>query len=328
MPKQKRRVIRIFYADAMSYTPLAPGETALADALGCELRPTRCSFLSDLIVSRSLSQIRGYVGWRRGRHLVWTHEPRHDITGQSVVRQGRKDIHIMNLYTGDVYLDNYYYLRPALRQITGDLTGFPKHKDKLCCIVAGYGVRDQKLPPPAFDLTRIRCEWALRGNETGQCDVYGGHWPDGVSIKENRDGEWYNTKKDLLRPYRFSISPENTNSALYVTEKIWDSIENVCLPIYHGGRPSAIYQDFPEGSFVDLKDFSEPDELFSALEAMSEAEWTERMNTCLRVMRELCARYRETNTQQKAVDALAARIRRILGIPPVPSPDGTADERG
>ena len=313
--KRHRDTIRIFCVDDMRYTPFEPDAAKLAELLGCRIKFTRCSFLADLIVSRNISEIRSYVGWRPGRFMVWTHEPRHDIVGQSVVRQGKKDIHIMNVYTGDVFLDNYYYLRPTLRNVPDPVTGFPPDKARLCCIVAGYGIREPKLPPPAFDLTRTRCEWGLHGHTTGRCDVFGGHWPEGVSIKENRGGEWYFTKRDLLRPYKFNLGMENTSAAHYVTEKIWDPIECQCLPIYHGGPPSTIYDDFPPDSFVDLSNFSFPDELFTYLEQMSEAEWTERMNKCISVLRTAYDRsLPDGNVQEKALHALADRIRTILDL--------------
>ena len=63
--------------------------------------------------------------------------------------------------------------------------------------------------------------------------VYYG-WPKGVSKEDSREGDWVERKKQLLDNYHFNLSFENTAAYNYMTEKIWDSIENYCLPIYYG----------------------------------------------------------------------------------------------
>jgi len=37
-----------------------------------------------------------------------------------------------------------------------------------------------------------------------------------------------------LKQYRFNICPENSNAAGYTTEKLFESINCGCIPIYHG----------------------------------------------------------------------------------------------
>ena len=46
--------------------------------------------------------------------------------------------------------------------------------------------------------------------------------------------EFNDNKIDFLREYKFNICPENTNTDGYVTEKIFESIDGGCIPIYWG----------------------------------------------------------------------------------------------
>ena len=82
------------------------------------------------------------------------------------------------------------------------------------------------------------------GTRTNICDAlesclditYAGKW------RNNSEALWttYNNDKGkLLRKYRFNICPENMDAKEYVTEKIWDSFANGCIPIYSGalGNP-------------------------------------------------------------------------------------------
>lgn len=74
---------------------------------------------------------------------------------------------------------------------------------------------------------------------------YAGKW------RNNTDRLWNeceNNKKRFLLHYRFNICPENMDAKEYVTEKIWDSIEAGCIPIYSGAlekpEPNIFNKDF------------------------------------------------------------------------------------
>ena len=44
----------------------------------------------------------------------------------------------------------------------------------------------------------------------------------------------FTNKIQLFRKYRFCIAIENSNTKDYITEKLWESFESGCLPIYYG----------------------------------------------------------------------------------------------
>jgi len=61
----------------------------------------------------------------------------------------------------------------------------------------------------------------------------------GGRFRKNTDdlnGVYSNHKFDFIRQYKFNICPENSNAAGYVTEKIFQSIEAGCIPIYWGSN--------------------------------------------------------------------------------------------
>lgn len=70
------------------------------------------------------------------------------------------------------------------------------------------------------------------------------------SFKHNDDSliKTFNDDKiSYLRQFKFNICPENTNAMGYVTEKIFESIEAGCIPVYWGAygnpEPEVLNQD-------------------------------------------------------------------------------------
>ena len=102
------------------------------------------------------------------------------------------------------------------------------------------------------DLISLRTKIALEGNKIGLMDVFGKGWPVSISKEDSRDGDWVHRKSELMKAYNFNLCFENTASFNYMTEKIWDSIENYCLPIYYG-KHTNVYGLFPKHSFSKFK---------------------------------------------------------------------------
>ncbi|NRB06573.1 MAG: hypothetical protein HRU34_04055 [Richelia sp.] len=71
----------------------------------------------------------------------------------------------------------------------------------------------------------------------------------------------------ILQKYYFNLCFENTNWPNYCIEKIWDSIQGGCLPIYYG-KGNRVYDDFPRNSFLDYSDFYRRDLLFDYIHDM------------------------------------------------------------
>lgn len=80
-------------------------------------------------------------------------------------------------------------------------------------------------------------------NGVGQIDC-------GGAFQNNTDRlirEFNDNKIDFLKQYKFNICPENTDTDGYVTEKIFESINGGCIPIYWGAHncpePEVLNQD-------------------------------------------------------------------------------------
>jgi len=138
------------------------------------------------------------------------------------------------------------------------------------------------------DLIRKRSEIAMYGSKCGLLDVYGKGWSKCISKEDSRNGNWGERKETILENYHFNLCFENTVFPNYITEKIWDSIENYCLPIYYGNGESSIYSSFPKNSFIDYNEFTNEKELFEYIENISSPKFIERFNKCLKVYNFYC----------------------------------------
>jgi hypothetical protein len=133
-------------------------------------------------------------------------------------------------------------------------------------------------------------------NVVKMCKVWGKGWPDGLKEGESRSANnREEEKRKILRSGLFNVAIENTEVPFYITEKIWESIESYCLPIYWSN--STIYQDFPVDSFIDAKTFYEKwgeqhwtDKLYKYIQQMTKREYIERLNRCIRTFNLLCTK--------------------------------------
>jgi hypothetical protein len=249
---------------------------------------------ADIIVGENLSDLLPYLQnskFADKKFLIWQEEPRQDIHRDPVLDFQGTPVHVMNVYTKDVFLNNYYFfyhfdsfrpdsqLRPATKETLAS-------KQKKAVMVATYASQNDgsiyvtNMVPE--DLALLRAQVGLTGYRLGAADIYGQQWPAGISRGGDGFAGNYEKKKfELVEKYKFNLAFENTNYEHYVTEKIWDAIQAYSLPVYFGN--SWIYEDFPENSFVDYSKFSSPEQLFAFLDAMTDDEWVTRMNLCIDV---------------------------------------------
>ena len=192
----------------------------------------------------------------------------------------------MNVYSQDIFITNIsihsFIINKDLKLINDD---FQLKSKKIIALMSYYkGVNATPLIRNGenIDLIGLRSKVALKGSDLGFIDVYGKGWPEGVSNEDSRDGAWGERKPKLLEKYHFNFCFENTASYNYMTEKIWDSIANYCLPIYYGKHTNA-YELFPNNSFIDYSEFNSPEELFDYVNNMSSDEYITRMNKCIEV---------------------------------------------
>lgn len=102
-------------------------------------------------------------------------------------------------------------------------------------------------------------------------DFYGKGWREKGYL--NYKGEVFR-KLDVLRNYKFCICFENTgNMDGYITEKIFDSFEAGCVPVYLGAPNITTY--IPKTCFIDFRDFHNYDKLFSYLASMTKNKYEE-----------------------------------------------------
>lgn len=287
---------------------------------------------SDLVVARRLSELKdftrqqvrsGQLNMLTRKLLIWTHEPRYDT---HFVRKVRlfgvyPTVHIMNTYTGDVYLNNYTIYGKFIDRKLDFLTAdhFPERSPKIAAFMI---YRPESTNPSLkrngieLDLYALRTRIGLRGSELGKVDLYGSSWPDTIRVVENsREGDWHTRKMEVLTKYRFNLSLENTNFDYYCTEKIWDSIAGGCLPIYHG-KGNRIYEDFPRESFLDYAEFASPDNLFQYVDSMKEGEFRARMNRCIEVFNRIHQRNDWKVFYNRMLQNIVQKVRSILGKNP------------
>lgn len=319
-------MIKILKVGDMSFTPFTNKEDiiffkdkgiSLTDNLDCDIFVASKSYV--------LTRIRYRFGSKK-KYLVWTSEPRKDTNFKNKINGVLwfPEIHIMNAYTGDIYLNNYtfpftdeffknYWETEELDLLDED--NFPNFKHKKVAALMVYR-NDQKQwsfkkQGRELDLCYLRTQIALEGHKLNQVDIYGQGWSEGISIENSRSGNWQETKAKILPNYHFNLCFENTNSDYYCTEKIWDSIRYGCLPIYYG-EGNKIYEDFPKNSFLDYCNFNSPEQLFKYIDAMDVKEFRERMNLCVRVYNQIRERVKISNPYKNMLSKIVQKIEYIM----------------
>lgn len=236
------------------------------------------------------------------RLALWTHEPYHDWCFEKMKDQ----VQILNVYTGTVFKDNYRYFRwdntHRLNLVTTTETTLGGHliseeifktrKFPLLALSTKYPVNyyqnnRKSLLPRRYQII----EWGLANKKAR---VWGKGWGK-LAVGESRTADDREEKKaNILAKGLFNIAVENTDAANYVTEKIWESIENYCLPIYWSN--STIYKDFPSDSFIDARLFykESPDKwvskLYEFIQNMTLQQYITRLNKCITVFNNLCSK--------------------------------------
>jgi hypothetical protein len=215
---------------------------------------------SDILISQNANTLIRYrctFGFRK-KFLLWTPEPRQDSHLRDKIRGFLlyPDIHVMNVYTGSIFTNNFtfpfcdnffrdYWKIDPLDFLNEENCPYINRKIAILASYRNDKQFDLKVKNKNIDLSCLRSQIALKGHDLGIMDIYGGSWPEGVSISNSRLGQWYEVKKEILKNYNFNLCFENTNYDYYCTEKIWDSIRYGCLPIYYGNG-NRIYEDFPK----------------------------------------------------------------------------------
>ncbi|MBE9146850.1 tetratricopeptide repeat protein [Planktothrix mougeotii] len=284
--------IKVFLPFPISSVLFSPGSYSVIEQFHKNhIEFTRNPEQADLIISEHLKvlELFTYKYKDHKKYLLYTEEPRTDMNFSPIISLDEIDIPIMNIYTQDVFINNYtcciWHKRvDAVNQSLSLLkdSHFNRKKNKKVVTLTtkkkNYSLfRDGN----NMDLNELRCEIALIGYYLGKVDIYGQGWEKGVSLEDSREGDWTIRKLEILQDYHFNLCFENTIAPYYCTEKIWDGIIAGCLPIYYGGEHSTIYEDFPPNSFIDYCQFNSPIELFNYIDQMEWSEYQHRMNLCI-----------------------------------------------
>jgi hypothetical protein len=251
--------------------------------------------------------------------FVWTHEPRFCALTRPRVPAGPlyPDVHVQNLYTRDLYLNNYTWYGWAVDRRLPHATSAGEARSRRRGIVA-LATRRRVSSRTAFviegvnvDLVARRQRLIERGHARGLVDIYGEGWPAGVSLGASRRGAWVPAKLEILQRYRFTICLENTAFERYCTEKIWHAIAAGCLPIYSSFN-TRIYDDFPRDSFVDCDAFADADALLDHVASMTTGEYLERLNRCIGVYNAIYERQDYAAWKARSLERTIERIRQIM----------------
>lgn len=248
------------------------------------------------------------------KYLLWTLEPRFSKHFDSKISYPLlPEFHVMNVYTG-IFSDNYFYVPEYSEELKLDFEKSSELQNtkvvSLMTYQAGYQWKffHQGVD---LDLCNLRTRIALEGYHRGVLDIYGRGWPDKLVIGKSRGKGWRRKKISILRKYHFNLCFENTNWPYYCTEKIWDSIQGGCLPIYYG-KGNEIYNDFPRNSFLDYWDFGDTNLLFDYIQGMKKAEFQERMSLCIQAFNRAVMCKQEKQPYQKLLQKTLLKIRSIL----------------
>lgn len=147
--------------------------------------------------------------------------------------------------------DNPRHLRYPLYLFYGDIHNLVKkeritaedvqHKNKFCSFVVSNAGPPERLAFFRKMLSVKHVDSAGRAYN---------NMPDGWTIPR---GE----KINFLKDYRFNIAYENSASPGYLTEKIFEPMDVLTLPIYWGDPK--VHNDFDPQSFINVRDFSSDD---------------------------------------------------------------------
>ena len=288
-------MIKFFKIDSLSFTPFDENfiqeDYNYLQSNGLEL--TNNPNEADLFIGYDSKKIKNFILKNPFKKpiLLWTNEPRlSTVLGPSYRPYPLlSKVQVMNVYSKDVFINNVTYQEKRFSN-ANTLTLLKKDfnliNKTIVALMSYYNAGKNSslnIDGKNIDLIKKRSDIGLYGFQNKLLVIYGRGWPQGISKEDSRSGEWVNRKSILLKDYNFNLSFENTVYPNYITEKIWDSIENYCLPIYYGGMNSTIYETFPKESFLDYSSFETPKELFQFIDSMTSIEFINRLNKCITV---------------------------------------------
>ena len=294
LASKQKLPIKIFKVDSMKNTPFEIEKIKESSLMQQGITYTSDYGECDVCVARRMKHLTSLIkkyGPTSKKYLLYTQEPRWDMHFKNQISFEGVDIHIMNAYTGEYWTNNYCKLNPKKfinsSNPIKNQTKFSRSKGKKIVTLQAYRNNFERWSlirnGVEIDLSCLRTQIALQGHKQGKVEIYGRGWPEGIALEDSRTAKnWRDLKQDIIGNYHFNLCLENTNVDYYCTEKIWDSIQAGCLPIYYG-EGNKIYEDFPQESFLDYANFQNTKELFEYIDNMKFEEFQRRFNLCWEV---------------------------------------------
>jgi len=255
-----------------------PDESPLPSYLTFTTNPANADiFVADTEFSLT-SAIESCITYNRRQPkacILWTNEPYYSTHKEKKITIYGIPTYVFNIWNQNVLFTNGTHLfqnipKLPMRPLHRDRFRCEEKPIKMCAIMT-YPTK------PSTDQA-YRTNFAIHAQIKGICDIYGRGWPNNLSKEDSSQGEWWKSKPGILSQYDYTLAFENCIQPYYVTEKLWDPIFTMTLPIYRDNR--TIYQTFPRDSFIDVDDYSTKEKLYQKIQSMSVTEWTYRMDGC------------------------------------------------
>jgi len=186
---------------------------------------------------------------------------------------------------------NYHLARTPYTTGMTPCEPVPFAERKLCALIACNKFSDD--PSELYSARRAAARF-FEANHPAEFDLYGWRWETDAYanpfFRRSRNlaqcatklgfgkpyPSWRGTVDDkfaTLGQYRFSICFENGRFPGYITEKLFDSLNAMCVPVYLGAPDVA--DCVPRDVFIDRRDFATDEELYAYLAGMSETRYAE-----------------------------------------------------
>ena len=257
----------------------------------------------DIIIIYEKWEIKEYINHKKKIILINADPATNSFTTQNTITYNDIEIKVLNAFNG-IYssnLENGFIFKDVFHEIKFNA------KDKISKnIIVMNTFRPYKNKWNQESIYDVPCNLVnLRNNLTiylyqkGLCKIYGKDWPDIKCIDTfTNNPNWRQDKLDILKSgkFGFMLCFENFELDYWVTEKIWDCIENKILPIYYG--PDTIYEIFPNNSFIDFKNFNKSknenanfEELILFINNMTIEEYNTRLKLCIDTLNKINKEY-------------------------------------
>lgn len=153
------------------------------------------------------------------------------------------------------------------------------YERKLACIINSYLKRNH---PKELYSERLKIAYFYRNKYPRQFELYGrSGWSDDLTPVYKGPAK---DKSQVLRDHKFCYAYENwDNNYHYISEKIFEVMNELCVPIYLGSRQITDY--VPEECFIDARKFSSIQEIHDYISNMDEERYMEYIRAIIKYSR-------------------------------------------